>query len=109
MENLTEKLQEIRSDFKKLENPTQEDIAKFKQRGFDLFGEIKTLMELCQYYWTDMEIDGMPQEFITGMYSGAVNGAMFVINEIKKTINNDENVEDLKERIEKKLNLLQGL
>lgn len=90
MENLVEKLKQILSDFSQIENPTQEQINKAKQDEFNLFGEIGTIRELCEYYKTDMEIDKMPKEFISGMYSGVVNGSMFVINEMLKILEKNE-------------------
>ena len=67
MENLVEKLKQILSDFSQIYNPTQEQINKAKQDEFNLFGDIRTIRELCEYYKTDMEIDKMPKEFISGI------------------------------------------
>lgn len=111
MENLIQKLNEIADEYKSIDNPTHEQLNEFKQKEFDLFGEITTIKELCEYYKCDMEIDKLPTSFINGMYSGVVNGSMFVTNEIIKVISeNDFNEkEELINALNKKLEQIQGL
>jgi len=90
MENLIEKLHEIVDEFNSIEAPTNEQINDLKQKEFDLFGEIETIKELCEYYAADMTLDRAPQAFISGMYSGVVNGSMFILNEVLKIIEKEE-------------------
>ena len=111
MENLVEKLNAITSDYKTMNGDVKpETLMELKQREFDLFGEIRTIRELSEYYKTDMTLDGMPELFINGMYSGVVNGAMFVINEIKRALDNDWNDgANILNSINSKLEEIQGL
>lgn len=110
MENLVEKLQGIAGEFNSIENPTQEQINDLKQKEFDLFGEIGTIRELCEYYKTDMTMDGISKDFISGMYSGVVNGSMFVVNEILKIIEEEEkDLVSLTDKLLDKLRIIQGI
>ena len=110
MENLVEKLHAIVDEFNSMESPTLEQINDLKQREFDLFGEIQNIKELCEYYVADMTIDNAPQTFISGMYSGVVNGSQFVVNEILKIIEKEEkDGVKLSEELLEKLREIQGI
>ena len=111
MKSLVEELNDILNEFNEIENPTQEQINEFKQREFDLFDDIVTIRELCEYYKTDMEIDKLPKAFISGMYSGVVNGSMFVIKEILDVINKNESCtpNEIFNLLKTRLDEIQGL
>lgn len=110
MENLVERLHAIVDEFNAIDAPKNEQINDLKQKEFDLFGEIESIKELCEYYVADMTIDRAPQAFISGMYSGVVNGSMFVINEIMKTIEEEEkDGVKLAGKLLDKLRVIQGI
>ena len=109
MENLVEKLQSIVEDFKKNENLTPEEFAALKNREFELFGDIKTIKEICEYYKTDMTLDKMDPQFISGFYSGVINGSMFVINKLADVLGNDWTDKDVVNAIVSKIEVLQGV
>jgi hypothetical protein len=109
MENLVEKLQSIVEDFKKNENLTHEEFAALKNREFELFGNIETIKEVCEYYKTDMTLDKMDPQFISGFYSGVINGSMFVINKLADVLGDDWNDKDVANAIVSKIEVLQGV
>jgi hypothetical protein len=92
MENVdvVEELEKIFKEFKAIEKPTTEEIQSFKQREYNLFDKISNIRELCEYCKTDLTIDGAPEALISGIYSGVVNGAMFVIGEFNKILQDNE-------------------
>lgn len=110
MENLISKLEEIVNDFEKNKsNISQEEFNNLKNREFELFEKIETIRELSEYFKTDMTIDSLPQHFISGMYSGVVNGAMFVIDRIQRILRADCSDKDRVVAITKELSKIQGL
>lgn len=112
MEKTEEKLEKILNDFQAMKEHSKEDIEKFKQQEFDLFSEISTIKELCTYFLVDMTIDGVPKPFIDGMYSGTINGSMFVINQVQNILNSatpEHNAEDTITEIQNKLDEIKGI
>lgn len=111
MENLIEKLNAIAEEFRKIENVTDDQFCEFKNKEFELFDKIETIKEISEYYKTDMTIDGMDPQFISGFYSGVINGSIFVINAIKEVLSSEnvENAQDVINNINEKLELIQGL
>lgn len=80
---IIDELRKIVEDYKSIDNPTDEQFNQLKDREFRVFEDITTIKELCEYYKTDLTLDDAPSDLISGIYSGAINGAMFVINKIK--------------------------
>lgn len=108
MENVLEKLQKIKEEACSLKNLTPDDANRLKQAEFDLFGDITTIKELCEYYSTDMYIDKVNPMFVNGMYSGVLNGSMFVINAIRQVLSEAE-PDKLVDSVKEKLEEIQGL
>lgn len=86
VKGVSQQLSEIVDEFKKLKEPTQEQINGLKNREFALYEKISTARELADYLMCDMTIDGTSDDYRRGTYSGVINGVFFVVNKVNQVL-----------------------